>query len=78
VTAVIDEGATVSQHPDTVGYTIPSEYATIMTTLKERVPNIDRAVISVHCHNDLGLGVANTLTAIAHALVRSNAHQWDR
>lgn len=66
VTAVIDEGATVVNIPDTVGYTIPSEYATIMTTLRERVPNIDRAVISVHCHNDLGLGVANTLTAIAH------------
>lgn len=66
VAAVIDEGATVVNIPDTVGYTIPSEYATIMTTLKERVPNIDRAVISVHCHNDLGLGVANTLTAIAH------------
>ncbi|MEP7271308.1 MAG: 2-isopropylmalate synthase [Acidobacteriota bacterium] len=66
IAAVIDEGATVVNIPDTVGYTIPSEYATIMTTLKTRVPNIDRAVISVHCHNDLGLGVANTLTAIAH------------
>ncbi len=66
VTAVIDEGATVVNIPDTVGYTIPSEYATIMDTLKQRVPNIDHAVISVHCHNDLGLGVANTLTAIAH------------
>jgi 2-isopropylmalate synthase len=66
IAAVIDEGATVVNIPDTVGYTIPSEYATIMTSLRERVPNIDRAVISVHCHNDLGLGVANTLTAIAH------------
>jgi|KBSSwiStaDraftv2_1062776.scaffolds.fasta_scaffold42073_1 2-isopropylmalate synthase len=65
ITAVIDEGATVVNIPDTVGYTIPSEYATIITALKERVPNIDRAVISVHCHNDLGLGVANTLTAVA-------------
>lgn len=65
IAAVIDEGATVVNIPDTVGYTIPSEYATIITALKQRVPNIDRAVISVHCHNDLGLGVANTLTAIA-------------
>ena len=65
VAAVIDEGATVVNIPDTVGYTIPSEYAKIITTLKERVPNIDRAVISVHCHNDLGLAVANSLTAIA-------------
>jgi len=66
IAAVIDEGATVVNIPDTVGYTVPSEYAKIISTLKERVPNIDRATISVHCHNDLGLGVANTLTAIAH------------
>jgi 2-isopropylmalate synthase len=65
ITAVIDEGATVVNIPDTVGYTIPSEYTHIIRTLRERVPNIDRAVISVHCHNDLGLGVANTLAAIA-------------
>ena len=64
ITAVIDEGATVVNIPDTVGYTVPSEYAKIISTLKERVPNIERATISVHCHNDLGLGVANTLTAI--------------
>ncbi|MGE0127269.1 MAG: 2-isopropylmalate synthase [Blastocatellales bacterium] len=65
VTAVIDEGATVVNIPDTVGYTIPSEYTHIIQTLKQRVPNIGRAVISVHCHNDLGLGVANSLAAIA-------------
>jgi len=65
ITAVIEEGATVVNIPDTVGYTIPSEYAHIITTLKRRVPNIDRAVISVHCHNDLGLAVANSLTAAA-------------
>ncbi len=65
ITAVIDEGATVVNIPDTVGYTIPSEYTHIIQTLKQRVPNIDRAVISVHCHNDLGLGVANSLAAVA-------------
>ena len=66
ITAVIDEGATVVNIPDTVGYTVPSEYAKIISTLRERVPNIDKAAISVHCHNDLGLAVANSLTAIAH------------
>ncbi len=66
ITAVIDEGATVVNIPDTVGYTVPSEYAKIISTLRERVPNIDKAAISVHCHNDLGLAVANSLTAIAY------------
>jgi 2-isopropylmalate synthase len=65
ITAVIDEGATVVNIPDTVGYTIPSEYTHIIQTLKQRVPNINKAVISVHCHNDLGLGVANSLAAVA-------------
>lgn len=65
ITAVIDEGATVVNIPDTVGYTIPSEYTRIITTLRERVPNIDKAIISVHCHNDLGLAVANSLAAVA-------------
>ncbi|HQR34032.1 MAG TPA: 2-isopropylmalate synthase [Blastocatellia bacterium] len=65
VEAVIDEGATVVNIPDTVGYTIPSEYHHIITTLKQRVRNIDKAIISVHCHNDLGLGVANSLAAVA-------------
>jgi 2-isopropylmalate synthase len=65
ITGVIDEGATVINIPDTVGYTIPSEYTSIIKTLRERVPNIDKAVISVHCHNDLGLAVANSLAAVA-------------
>ncbi len=64
ITAVIDEGATVVNIPDTVGYTIPAEYTHIIQTLKQRVPNIDKAVISVHCHNDLGLAVANSLAAV--------------
>ncbi|MDX2031835.1 MAG: 2-isopropylmalate synthase [Blastocatellia bacterium] len=65
IEAVIDEGATVVNIPDTVGYTIPAEYTHIIETLKARVRNIDRAVISVHCHNDLGLAVANSLAAVA-------------
>src|SRR5882672_2065019 len=64
IAAVIDEGATVVNIPDTVGYTIPSEYTRIIQTLKTRVPNIDHAPISVHCHNDLGLAVANSLAAV--------------
>jgi 2-isopropylmalate synthase len=64
VQAVIEEGATTVNIPDTVGYTIPSEYTKIISTLRQRVPNIDRCQLSVHCHNDLGLAVANSLTAI--------------
>jgi 2-isopropylmalate synthase len=65
IEAVIDEGATVVNIPDTVGYTIPSEYTHIIETLKRNVRNIDKAIISVHCHNDLGLAVANSLAAVA-------------
>jgi 2-isopropylmalate synthase len=64
VEAVIDAGATTVNIPDTVGYTIPFEYFNIITYLKENVRNIDRAVISVHCHNDLGLSVANSIAAV--------------
>ncbi|MHB1001751.1 MAG: 2-isopropylmalate synthase [Armatimonadota bacterium] len=64
VEAVIDAGATTINIPDTVGYGIPHEFGKIISTLKERVPNIDRAVLSVHCHNDLGLAVANSLNAV--------------
>ncbi len=64
IEAVIDEGATVVNIPDTVGYTIPSEYTHIIQTLKQKVRNIDKAIISVHCHNDLGLAVANSLAAV--------------
>ncbi|GFE59331.1 2-isopropylmalate synthase [Geobacter sp. AOG1] len=64
VGAVIDAGATTVNIPDTVGYTIPFEYFNIITYLKGNVANIDNAVISVHCHNDLGLSVANSIAAI--------------
>lgn len=61
----IQEGATILNIPDTVGYTVPDEYAKLITTLRERVPNSDKAIWSVHCHNDLGLAVANSVSAIA-------------
>ena len=64
VAAVIDAGATTVNIPDTVGYTIPFEYFNIIKYLKDNVPNIDKAIISVHCHNDLGLSVANSIAAI--------------
>jgi len=61
---VIKAGATTVNIPDTVGYTIPQEYGELIEYLMNKVPNIDRVTISVHCHNDLGLAVANSLTAI--------------
>jgi len=64
VEAAIDAGATTVNIPDTVGYSIPSEFHDLIAFLFERVKNIHRAVVSVHCHNDLGLAVANALAAI--------------
>ena len=63
-TAAIQAGATTLNVPDTVGYTSPAEYRALMEYLQERVPDIDDVVISVHCHNDLGMATANTLAAI--------------
>jgi len=62
--AAIEAGATVVNLPDTVGYAIPHEFAELVSYVKEHTPNIDQAVLSVHCHNDLGLATANTLAAI--------------
>jgi 2-isopropylmalate synthase len=64
VEAVIAAGATTVNIPDTVGYTVPFEYYNIIKYLKDNVPNIEKAVISVHCHNDLGLSVANSIAAV--------------
>lgn len=64
VEAVIAAGATVINIPDTVGYTVPQEFENTISELFKRVKNIEQAVISVHCHNDLGLGVANSLAAV--------------
>lgn len=62
--AVIDEGATTLNIPDTVGYAIPELYGGFIRMLRERVPNADKAIWSVHCHNDLGMAVANSLAGV--------------
>ena len=64
VEAAIDAGALTVNIPDTVGYTMPAEFGAKIAEIKRRIPNINKAVISVHCHNDLGLAVANSLSAI--------------
>ncbi|MDW1553215.1 2-isopropylmalate synthase, partial [Vibrio sp. YT-18] len=64
VEAAIDAGASTINIPDTVGYTVPSEFGGIIQTLFNRVPNIDKAIISVHCHDDLGMSVANSIAAV--------------
>jgi len=62
--AVIKEGATTINIPDTVGYAVPEQFGEMIRSLRERVPNSDKAVWSVHCHNDLGMAVANSLAAV--------------
>jgi len=62
--AVIAAGARTVNIPDTVGYNLPSQFGELIRQLRERVPNSDKAVFSVHCHNDLGLAVANSLSAV--------------
>jgi 2-isopropylmalate synthase len=62
--AVINAGATVVNIPDTVGYAVPGEWFEAFYAIMQRVPNIDKATVSVHCHNDLGMAVANSLEAI--------------
>ncbi|MFN3232890.1 MAG: 2-isopropylmalate synthase [Alphaproteobacteria bacterium] len=64
VEVAIKAGATTINIPDTVGYTLPEEYTEIISMLMNRVPNIDKAIISTHCHNDLGLAVANSLSGV--------------
>lgn len=64
IEAVIDAGATIINIPDTVGYAIPDEFGRFIKQIMEGVPNMDKAVLSVHCHNDLGLAVANTISAV--------------
>jgi 2-isopropylmalate synthase len=65
IQAVIEAGAGTVNIPDTVGYATPQEFGRLIRTIRERVNNINQAVISVHCHNDLGLAVANALSAVA-------------
>lgn len=64
VESAIKAGATTVNIPDTVGYTVPSEYRALVADMMNSIPNIDKARISVHCHNDLGLAVANSLAAL--------------
>ncbi|MDJ0833621.1 MAG: 2-isopropylmalate synthase [Gammaproteobacteria bacterium] len=64
IEAVIKEGANTINIPDTVGYNIPHQFGNLINDLIERIPNSDQAIFSVHCHNDLGLAVANSLAAV--------------
>ncbi|MFK5912809.1 MAG: 2-isopropylmalate synthase [Woeseiaceae bacterium] len=64
--AVIDAGATTLNIPDTVGYNVPEQFGGLIKTLRENIPNSDKAIFSVHCHNDLGLAVANSLAAVVN------------
>ncbi len=64
IEAVIEAGATTINLPDTVGYTTPEEYGNLFKVIKEKATNINSAILSAHCHNDLGLAVANSLSAI--------------
>ena len=64
IEAVIAEGATTINFADTVGYGVPELYGTMLRTLRERIPNSDKAIWSVHCHNDLGMAVANSLAGV--------------
>jgi 2-isopropylmalate synthase len=68
--AVIDAGADVVNIPDTVGYSVPKEFGDLIANIKRNVPNIHRAIISVHCHNDLGLAVANSLAALENGALQ--------
>ena len=68
--AVIDAGATVVNIPDTTGYTLPHEFGGLIASIKAKVRNIDRALISVHCHNDLGLSTANSVAAVLNGARR--------
>jgi 2-isopropylmalate synthase len=64
IEAVINEGATTINFPDTVGYGVPDLFGNMIKTVRERIPNSDKAIWSVHCHNDLGMAVANSLAAV--------------
>src|SRR3569833_2670624 len=66
VEAVIAAGATNNKKPDTNGYCLPNQYGDKIRFLKENVKNIDKAIISVHCHNDLGLATANSIAGLAN------------
>jgi 2-isopropylmalate synthase len=64
ISAAIEEGATVVNIPDTVGYSTPAEFGELISDIRQNVPNIDKVIISVHCHDDLGMAVANSLAGV--------------
>jgi len=66
IETAISAGATVINIPDTVGYAVPEEFGELISDIMNNVPNIDRVILSVHCHDDLGLATANSLTAVKH------------
>jgi len=66
VETAIQAGATTINIPDTVGYTLPTEFAALIDQLYEKVPSLEKVVLSVHCHNDLGVATANSLAAVEH------------
>ena len=68
---VIDAGATVINLPDTVGYTTPKEYGDMFRYIRGNVPNIDKVQLSCHCHDDLGMAVANSIAAVENGVNRS-------
>ncbi len=74
VEAAIKAGATTINMPDTVGYTTPEEYYAMFKAVRERVPNADKAIFSTHCHNDLGLAVANSLAALGGGCAADRMH----
>src|ERR1700687_5103067 len=63
--AVVEAGATTLNIPDTVGYTVPAEFGELITTIRQRVKGIEKVILSAHCHNDLGMAVANALAAVS-------------
>jgi len=71
--AAIRAGANTINIPDTVGYAIPSEFASLIQTLRQKVRGMEKVTLSVHCHNDLGLAVANSLVALQNGADRWNA-----
>ena len=72
--AAIEAGATVVNIPDTTGYAVPEQYGALIRAIRENVPNIGRATISAHCHDDLGLAVANTLAGIQQRRAPGGRH----
>src|SRR5581483_11592425 len=64
--AVIQGGASTLNIPDTIGYTVPAEFGELIKNIRERIHEIEKTTISTHCHNDLGLAVANSLAAVAN------------